>query len=241
MAVSDDNYRPYAAVANVQAVLDRVRNRNMPSAIDATYIRAAQVPEKSIGRVRDALRFLDFVHADGTPTQRLQAYAVAAVALGEQKQDLLAAAVRDSYRADFERIDPAQDAQDVIVDAFSPYAPKSQRIRMVMLFLGLCRFAGIPVMDAPRDRSMTAVKPKRKLASNDVKKSSGRPTQSEKLTTAQPIHRRPGDIVFGITEYDIALLAEDDFNEVWAALGKVARARSGAARQQTQEVTTPEV
>jgi hypothetical protein len=33
-------------------------------------------------------------------------------------------------------------------------------------------------------------------------------------------------LLFGVTEDDIAVLSDDEFDEVWAALGKVARARS---------------
>jgi hypothetical protein len=38
----------------------------------------------------------------------------------------------------------------------------------------------------------------------------------------------PASQLFGITESDIAVLDDSDFNEVWAALGKVARARARA-------------
>jgi hypothetical protein len=36
-------------------------------------------------------------------------------------------------------------------------------------------------------------------------------------------------LLFGVTESDIAVLTEDEFADVWNALGKVARARSRAS------------
>jgi hypothetical protein len=39
-------------------------------------------------------------------------------------------------------------------------------------------------------------------------------------------------MLFGITESDIGALDEEEFGEVWAALGKVARARARAREVQ---------
>jgi hypothetical protein len=44
-------------------------------------------------------------------------------------------------------------------------------------------------------------------------------------------------VLFGVTEEDVATLSEDDFNAVWSALGKVARARSLA--KQARAATPP--
>lgn len=150
-ALQDDERRPYAATANVAAVLQRVRRRNLPETIDDEFYRVVDVPDVVFGRVRQALRFLDMVGEDDRPTDRLRSLARSS---DEEFQDHLAAAVREAYRNDFERIDPAQDTQAQIVSAFRRYQPRSQTSRMVMLFLGLCRTAGIPVLDAPRERSM---------------------------------------------------------------------------------------
>jgi hypothetical protein len=45
--------------------------------------------------------------------------------------------------------------------------------------------------------------------------------------------------VFGITEDDIAVLNEREFEEVWAALGKVVRAKARAKQEEelTQQLT----
>jgi hypothetical protein len=47
---------------------------------------------------------------------------------------------------------------------------------------------------------------------------------------------QPSDLqtVFGVTVEDIAALSEEDFDEVWSALGKVARARANSKRQEKE-------
>lgn len=42
-------------------------------------------------------------------------------------------------------------------------------------------------------------------------------------------------VLFGVTEDDVAALDEAEFNEVWTALGKVARARARAKKQLRKE------
>ena len=37
-----DSYRPYAAVSNVKAVIDRARQRNMPEVIDRDFLTTCQ-------------------------------------------------------------------------------------------------------------------------------------------------------------------------------------------------------
>ena len=44
-------------------------------------------------------------------------------------------------------------------------------------------------------------------------------------------------LLFGVTEGDIAALAEDEFAEVWTALGKVARARARKSQQPASQIS----
>lgn len=45
-------------------------------------------------------------------------------------------------------------------------------------------------------------------------------------------------ILFGLTENDAAILSDEDFDAVWSALGKVARARAKANKQDKQALET---
>ena len=96
-----------------------------------------------------------------------------------------------------------------------------------MLFLGLCREAGIPVLDAPRERRMRETRPR---TTSRMRPSSGaRATvgSAVEVTRGQPTPPTPlPGTLFGVTEEDVASLTDDEFDSVWEALGKVARARA---------------
>jgi Family of unknown function (DUF5343) len=224
--------RPYAANANVQAVLKRCRTRNLPEQVDNDFIRLAGVPEVVLGRVAGTLRFLGLTDEDGQPTDILRSLAAAPE---EQYREILAGAIRNAYEADFARIDPARDTQKQIIDAFRPYQPRSQTTRMVMLFLGLCREAGIQVKEAPRERAMGSTVP-RSARSQPSPGSTGRP-QKRKNQPGQAdnsgngdgaIHASAPNLLFTVTDEDVSVLTDAEFDAVWSALGKVARARAMA-------------
>jgi hypothetical protein len=143
--------RPYAPPSNVIAVLQRLRSRNLPEHVDAEYLRDAGVSEGTVGRTLSALRFLTLVTEEDEPTQALRSIHTAT---NEEYQAILAGLVRDAYAEVFNVLDPAEDGQERILNVFRRYTPASQRSRMVIFFLGVCREAGIPTLDVPRQRSM---------------------------------------------------------------------------------------
>ncbi|HSW41792.1 MAG TPA: DUF5343 domain-containing protein [Patescibacteria group bacterium] len=211
-----DRQRPYAAAANVIAVLRRVRARNLPDRIDNDFLRVAGVPENVFGRVTNALRFLGLIGPDDRPTDLLRSISSAPE---QEYRDLLSGVLHEAYREDFARINPADDTQAQIVDSFTPYQPRSQTSRMVMLFLGLCREAGIPVSEAPRERAMR----------NGPVRSRGRTTVTR--TASDSVRTRDGGAasrnpatapggLAGLTEADLARLDQATFTELWQALGK---------------------
>lgn len=226
--------RPYTPPSNVTGVLQRLRSRNLPDRVDAEYLRDAGVPEGTITRTLFALEFLGLVE-EGEPTQALRSIAIST---DEEYQAILSGLVRQAYEDVFKVIDPAQDSQDRIVNFFRRYTPASQRDRMVIFFLGMCREAGIPTLDAPRQRS-SAAQPKLRTAKGEPRsprRALPAPKTERGAKRQEPEFERPandgarGQTLFGIMESDIALLEEQEFNEVWAALGRVARARARAQR-----------
>jgi hypothetical protein len=228
---SAEDKRPYAAAANVLGTLRRCRTRNLPDKVDNDFIRLAGVPEVVLSRVASTFRFLGFTDDDDQPTDTLRALAAAPE---EQYREILAGAIRNAYETDFARIDPAHDTQKQIIDAFRPYQPRSQTSRMVMLFLALCREAGIEVMEAPRERAMGSATP-RPATSRSAKQQDTavgrRPKQDQQrrrgevdgVASPTPL---PANLLFTVTDEDVSVLSDDEFASVWAALGKVARARA---------------
>lgn len=215
--------RPYAATANILAVINRARSRNLPETIDNDFLRIAGVPENVYSRVLSGLQFLDLIEPDGTPSARLRAMAASPEA---EYLEQLTATIREAYREDFKNIDPAEDEQARIIDAFRRYEPRSQTGRMVMLFLGLCRAAGIPVRDAPRERGMQQRASSRRASQQPRSRGGTTSAITDSQSSRGQLHAPAPGLLFGVTEADVAALGDSEFDEVWAALGKVARARS---------------
>lgn len=153
-----DTNRPYAPPSNLIAVLHRLRSRNLPERVDAEYLRDARVSEGTVGRTLFGLRFLGLIDDPGEPTQALRSIHTST---DEEYRASLAELIREAYSEVFNVIDPAEDTQDRILNVFRRYTPASQRSRMVIFFLGMCREAGIPVLDVPRQRSMGERRPPR--------------------------------------------------------------------------------
>jgi hypothetical protein len=228
----EDTRRPYASPSNIIEVIKRCRSRNLPEVIDSEFFRIVGLTDVVFGRVREALGFLGLIEEDGRPTALLDSIARAS---DDEYRGLMEATIRDAYREDFQRVDPGEDTQARIVSAFQRYQPRSQVPRMVMLFLGLCREAGIPVLEAPRQRKMVGApaRPRPRTAARKRPEGSG-------VTNAGPGSGKTqvlldSNLLFGVTEADIAALSPEEFNEVWTALGKVARARATAQRRQVEE------
>ena len=80
--------------------------------------------------------------------------------------------IREAYSEVFDVVDPAQDSQDRILNVFRRYTPASQRNRMVIFFLGMCREAGIETLDVPRQRTMS--EPRQRSTATTATQPSGR-------------------------------------------------------------------
>lgn len=225
--VPDDERRPYAPAANVLGLLDRIRRRNLPDAVDADFMRIAAIPEASMTRVAATLRFLGLTDEAARPTDRLRAMARAD---DDEFREMLAAVLREAYAPDFARVDPAEDTQARIVSAFQRYQPRSQTERMVMLFLGLVRAAGMAVLEAPRERQMRtpARQPGRIPARqpNRVAGRTGSVTVRDQLAVPAP-SRSP--LTFDLAQL-VLIESDADYNEAWAAIGKAQRIIGKAQR-----------
>ena len=174
-----DTNRPYAPPSNITALFERVRSRNLPERIDADYLRVAGISEGTVSRVLVAIRFLGLVEEDGVPTQALRTINSAT---NEEYQTTLAGLMREAYAEVFNVIDPAEDTHDRILNVFRRYTPASQRNRQVIFFLGMCREAGIPVLDTPRQRRMAEPRPARQAAQPRASRQA-EPQQRKRPTT----------------------------------------------------------
>jgi hypothetical protein len=140
---------PYAPPSNVISLVHRFRERSLPGKVDVPLLVDVGISEGNAHRVLHALRFLGLLDDDGHPTNNFEALQIAS---DEEYRELLAGFVRAAYAEVLAIVDPSRDQLDTITNHFRRYLPTSQRGRQVTLFLGLCREAGIPLLDAPRER-----------------------------------------------------------------------------------------
>ena len=175
--------RPYPPPSNVMAIISRLRNRNLPDVVDAEYLRDASIPDGTNARTLFALRFLGLITEANEPSPALRSIATST---DEEYRSTLAELIRESYSEVFVSIDPSQDSQVNIVNFFRRYTPASQRSRMVIFFLGMCREAGIATLDVPRKRASNA-SPSQGKAQRTPKPAGAKPARvREPITPSSP-------------------------------------------------------
>ena len=244
MTTHPTDHRPYASTTSVLAVLHRLRSRNLPEAIGNEFYEICGLSEQSFGRTRDALLFLQLIDAEGRPTERLSRMAAET---DDDYRSHLEEAIRGAYADALSMVSPESDAPAQIQDWFRRYQPRSQTRKMAGLFLGLCKEAGMPVRELPRQNNARQNKSRKSSASSKRGTSVNhrRGTLPDRKSTSDVTDdlRRPSrseDIMaFGITAQDLAALAESEFDQVWAALGKVAKARANSLRNADDQLTAP--
>jgi len=215
-------FRPYAPPANMQALLHRLRRMNMPSGITRDLLKTIGISENIIPRLFATLRFMELITDKDEPTDTLKGLAGSTE---DEYRQLLEKTIRRAYADDFQSIDPTKDTQERVMNAFQRYTPRSQHSRQVMLFLGLCREAGIPTVDVPRRRGMrgksqSPASSARAVAPRSLQSSNGN-GNGGMATQVQWDGLNATSQFLGITLEDAAHLPEDDFWEVWNSVGTI--------------------
>lgn len=223
----DTQFAPYAPPGTVLHVLRFYRAREVPERLPDKTLGQIGVKDSVLLMVRRTLEFLDLVQKDETTTDKFRGLRFAS---DEEYPHVLRDVLTAAYAGIFEVADPTMATRLQLGNAFRPYSPASQHDRMITLFLGLCREAGIAVPEPPKQSAPTAQPTSKRQARSKTPSTGG-----DAVTVRGDKHARANGAVFGVTEDDIANLTDDEFNEVWTALGKVARARGRVARDATQE------
>lgn len=222
LAASERPIAPYAPAANVVTVIHRLRQRGIPLPVTRESLTILGIPDGNAPRTLQALKLLGIVEEDGqiSPSaERLRR------ASEDEYPEALAQILREAYAPIFEVTDPATDTELRISDAFRQYDPTTQRGRMVTLFMALCAEAGITSgprqRPNPRPRS-SAPQPRR------------RQTEPQTMQPANDRASSASGLVMAITDADIDVLTDEEFKDVWDALGKLARARARRPGTQSQ-------
>lgn len=139
MPVTSDNPAPYAPSSAILAVVDRHRNKGLPSVVDFEVLARAGVSETLVPRTLHALRTLDLIGEDGRLTDVIEGLRLAPES---DYKERMTAWLRSAYADVLTYVDPETATEGQLRDAFRTYKPIGQQGRMVSLFQGLFGAAG---------------------------------------------------------------------------------------------------
>lgn len=234
----ETKFAPYAPPAAVLAVIRHFRKRDVPERISASNLLQIGVTDSLLPRTVAALKFLGLMRDDLTTTEQ---FAALRYANDEQYEEVLGRILDDAYKDVLNVVDLTTAGEREIDNAFIPFSPGGQRQRMITLFLALANEAGwSPQVQAkPSTTRLSARKPD-KLATKLKPLKNPKPGDSKADVRETPsATQAEGVVAFGVTDADLAALPDDEFDDVWTALGKLARARAKAARGKAN-ATEPE-
>lgn len=162
MPVTADQPGPYAPASAVIGLIERHRNKGLPSPVDADVLGRAGISPSLIPRTMQTIVGLDLINEDGHPSEILEALRLAPESEYKQR---LAQWLTGTYADALQFVDPASDDEVKIRDAFRSYKPVGQQGRMVTLFSALFAYAGIaPERVRPPVPRSKFVPPKQRLS-----------------------------------------------------------------------------
>ena len=164
MPVTKDATAPYAPASGILSIIERHRNKGLPSPIDADTLARSGVSNSLIPRTMQALTTLDLIDEDGNPTDILEGLRLASE--GDFKNRMIDW-LRHAYSDALQFIEPEAD-ETAIRDAFRSYKPVGQQSRMVTLFTGLFTAAGLREGSERRPIQGTNGKPRKQRAEKRV-------------------------------------------------------------------------
>ena len=136
---------PYSPAASVIAAIKRYRERGLPEPVDKNALESIGITSGVAALTLATLKFLGLINSDGFHSERFDQLRRAT---SENYPSELLQVIQNAYTDVFVIVDPTQDSRDRITDAFRQYDPQAQRERMVALFIGLCREAGLIIIGA---------------------------------------------------------------------------------------------
>ena len=182
MAVTADKPSPYAPPSAILDLIARHRSRGLPPVVSAEVLGRAGISESLIPRTMQALTTLDLIDETGKPTPTFEGIRLAPEAEYKKRlEDWL----KGTYADVFSFVDPTQDDETKIRDAFRTYQPVGQQARMVTLFQGLCSAAGLSAekVSQPKPQARPAPRNFTPLTQKRLAQASVRNTAAKQTTT----------------------------------------------------------
>ena len=189
MAVTTEAAAPYAPISVMMDIIQRHRDRGLPKPINGeTLQRAGLVTESLTSRTVQALTVLDLVDQAGNPTPVFEGIRLAPETEYKKR---LEEWLKGAYADVFSFTDPSKDDLTQIGDAFRTYTPPGQRDRMVNLFVGFCKAAGLMTetatqMPKPKPASSAAHAAPKKVTIKLAQKGSANGYSQDQFTNSLP-------------------------------------------------------
>jgi uncharacterized protein DUF5343 len=140
MALSKETSAPYAPKAAIIGLLEKNRATGLPNQIDKSGLSRLGISDSLLDRTFQALVILDLIGEDGSQTETLSGLRAAPEA---EYKSRLAEWLNHAYGDIIQFADPSEGNEVSVRDAFRTFSPQSQVDRMVSLFVGLYKMAGI--------------------------------------------------------------------------------------------------
>lgn len=146
---------PYVPAATLSNFFDHVRWVSTPKKVDSGLLLDYGMPKGNIGALVSALKFFGLVQDNGTPTPAFKMIQTG----GDEFRANLEEIVRRAYADVFSRLDPSRDSREKIRNYFARnYSPAISN-KATILFLDLCKEAGIPVTEEVAPSTKSAQRP----------------------------------------------------------------------------------
>jgi hypothetical protein len=169
-------------------IVERYRSRGLPTPINGDVLARAGISESLIPRTVQALQSLDLITPEGMPSPVLEGIRLAAQ--GEYQQRLLDW-LNATYADALQFVDPAAADENAVRDAFRNYKPIGQQPRMVSLFMGLFKAAGVAPAKPTGAAPLTARK--KPVAATPSKRGNSPPTAQQMRAYGTP--PAPGGLI----------------------------------------------
>jgi hypothetical protein len=215
---------PYAPYANVLTVIRQARERGLKEPVTSSFITTIGVAEGNTTRTIRTLKFLKLLDEEGYMTPTFKQLRNASP---DAYPGVLQEVLRDAYKDMFIALDPAKATDQQYINAFHNCEPRAQRDRMIILFKGLCREAGLIPGGAPemltRPRVTTPKSGKPSSSANGVKKTSPEPKdaplhpETDDVSDQQASHSETVTPITSTPEYTImkGVLSRLPFGKKW--------------------------
>ena len=148
MALQPGGQSPYAPATAVTTIIDAFRNRGLGTPINLDTLIRVGVTETVAPRTLAALKLLDLVTDDGTPSKQMM---LLKEARGDDEfKARLQEWLQGVYGDVLQYADPSHDDATRIAEAFRGYEPNGQRPRMATLLIGLWEYAALPLPEGEK-------------------------------------------------------------------------------------------